>query len=233
MSLGQAWTGYQLLSFVTDAMQERYPKEMATTVTNVVAHRMQESLQRKAAGDASWWRLREASLAALGTQSPTDSCSSNPAQETNAILSSILEHDLSSQDVPPFLRGRALRLAAKVTSCTALPTPGGSPTPGNHAQGQAVGVAADMAAMFMSPTIECLGSRHDMVVRVCACRAVTQLLPLVPAERMQPLLPVAYSVLLELMQKADQDVLSLVLVSLNVRSPPAFPTMYMFDAIYY
>lgn len=199
-------------------MQERHPKEMGPIVNAVVAHRMQESLQRKAAGDPGWWRLREASLTALATQLSSDSSSLNPALDTNAILSSILEHDLRSPDTPPFLRGRALWVAAKLASCNPPHSQGGSPTANNNtAQGQHSEAAGETAAMFVSPAIECLGGMHEMPVRVCACRAVSQLVPLVPPARMQPLLPGAYGGLLDLMNCADQDVLNLVLITLHVR----------------
>ena len=74
-------------------------------VAAVAGHRMQEALQRRAAGDRSWWRLREAALTALATQVSKHMSASSPALDTNAILSSILEHDLRSPDTPPFLRG--------------------------------------------------------------------------------------------------------------------------------
>jgi hypothetical protein len=205
-------------------MQEHHQKDMGPTVTAVVAHRMQEALQRKAAGDPSWWRLREAALTALSTQ--VSEGLPRAGLDTSAILSSILEHDLRSHDTPPFLRGRALWVAAKVISCHApeagTQLQGGSPTASaNSSQAQQSEAAGETAAVLMYPAIECLSSRHDMVVRVCACRAVTQLAPLVPAAKMQPLLPGAYGALLELMNTADQDVLSLVLISLHVRTAPA------------
>jgi importin-9 len=178
---------------------------------------MQEALQRKAAGDASWWRLREAALTALSTQVSEDMPSAG--LDTNSILPSILEHDLRSQDTPPFLRGRALWVAAKLISCTAPRTQGGSPTANkNNVHGYHSEATGETAEMFMSPAIECLGGMHEMVVRVCACRAVAQLVPLIPAVRMQSLLPGAYGALLELMNSADQDVLNLVLVTLHVRT---------------
>lgn len=189
-------------------------------VAAVAGHRMQEALQRRAAGDRSWWRLREAALTALATQVSKHMSASSPALDTNAILSSILEHDLRSPDTPPFLRGRALWVAAKLISCNPPPTAqGGSPAHSSTAQGQRSEATGDTAAMFVAPAMECLGAMHEMVVRVCACRAVAQLVPLVPTARMQALLPGAYGALLELMKTADQDVLSLVLVTLHVRSP--------------
>lgn len=120
-------------------VQERYPEEMVAAVNDVAQARLAEGLQLKAAGHERWWRLREATLAALSTQlgrgllDDGDSDGGDgrarggrggafPVPEgldVRAILSSVLEHDLQPRDTPPFLRGRALWVAAKLAS--ALP----------------------------------------------------------------------------------------------------------------
>lgn len=110
---------------------------MVAAVNAVAQQRLQESLQLKAAGRERWWRLREATLAALSTQlgrglldddddddvvaegGPRGACPVPPGLDVRAILSSVLEHDLRPHDTPPFLRGRALWVAAKLAS--ALP----------------------------------------------------------------------------------------------------------------
>lgn len=82
----------------------------------------------------------------------------------------------------------------------------------------------EQASQLLPPAVDCLAAAHDMPVRVCACRAVAQLLPRAARAQAQPHLQRAYASLIDLMGQADQDVLNLVLETLHVR-PYATPVI--------
>lgn len=103
-----------------------------SAVNEVAQQRLQEALQLKGAQYERWWRLREAALAAVSTQvgrglledddeeeEEGAGCHVPDGLDVRVILNSVLEHDLRPPDTPPFLRGRALWVAAKLAS--ALP----------------------------------------------------------------------------------------------------------------
>lgn len=333
---------------------------MVVAVNDVGQQRLQEALQLKGAQRERWWRLREAALAAISTQvgrgllgdDDGEDGDNSPGHvpagiDVRAILNSVLEHDLQPRDTPPFLRGRALWVAAKLASalpevrsyppgvrrgarpcsrgpCSRLlPVPAGlaqprrmlctwpipvssrSPQPPDerwnaaarklhsrcgcespciHQGGlkpasaaltciwnapqrplrleriarvprtdpfpipvpaalskygwtespgtdrcrgcAAVAAAApdrgprgvqEQAAQLLAPAVECLAGAHEMPVRVCACRAVSQLLPRAAQQHAQPHLHRVYTALIDLTGQADQDVLNLVLDTLHVR----------------
>lgn len=81
-------------------------------------------------------------------------------------------------------------------------------------------VLQEQASQLLAPAVECLTGAHAMPVCVCACRAVSQLLPRAAASAAQPHLHRVYSALIDLMGHADQDVLNLILQTLKVRAPP-------------
>lgn len=129
----KAWHAAQCMGCMhVTHLQERYPDEMVAAVNEVAQQRLQEGLQLKAAQHERWWRLREAALAAVSTQlgsglldddedggGGTGASRVPDGLDVRAILNGVLEHDLRPRDTPPFLRGRALWVAAKLAS--ALP----------------------------------------------------------------------------------------------------------------
>ena len=71
----------------------------------------------QAAGDTNWWRLREASLLAVGAVA--EAVLEVQAQQEQAsldippLLAAVLQEDLRPAGQPPFLVGRALWMASR------------------------------------------------------------------------------------------------------------------------
>lgn len=69
------------------------------------------------AGDAEWWRLREAALLAVGAVAEpileVQAQQDQPALDIPALLHNVLQEDLLTPNAPPFLTGRALWMAAR------------------------------------------------------------------------------------------------------------------------
>ena len=90
-----------------------------------VKRRMDEAEAARVAGDSTWWKLREATLLAVGTLDDfiveTDralsECGRHASFSAPAFLGLVLDSDLapgSENSIPPFLRGRALWVAARL-----------------------------------------------------------------------------------------------------------------------
>lgn len=181
-------------------VQSQLQDKMVTALTTVVQQRLAHAAQQRANGDAHWWRQREAALFAIGTliSSADDGGGGGNVPAGLAapeLLRNVLEQDLQPIDVPPFLRGRALWVAAKLGG--ALP------------QGE--------AAAFLRPSTAGLGPENALPVRIGACRAVASLVGLVGREASEAHLQPVLAALLQLMQTVDQDVLMLVLETTEVR----------------
>jgi importin-9 len=180
-------------------VQQQLEARMSATMNRVIQRRLAEAAQLKAAGNGDWWRLREAVLFAIGTQiSLLDDIVSSGVPsglDTQGMLRDMLENDLEPADVPPFLRGRALWVAAKLGR----------------------GLPRGQAAAFLSPVAVGLGSVSPLPVRIGACRAAAQLFKLVPREDSAAHLPRVLAALVDLMRTVDQDVLLLVMETAEVR----------------
>lgn len=182
-------------------MQSQLGDTMAAAMTTVVQQRLAHAAEQRAKGDTHWWRQREAALFAIGTlisAADGDDDSGGVPQGLAApeLLRNVLENDLTPADVPPFLRGRAFWVAAKLGG--ALP------------RGE--------AAAFLGPATAGLGPHNALPVRIGACRAVARLFGLVGTAESAPHLQPVLAALLQLMQTVEQDVLMLVLETTEVRA---------------
>jgi importin-9 len=180
-------------------VQEQLEDTMSEAVNTAVQQRLTEAGQQRAAGDAHWWRLREAALFAVGTQvtllSSMESSGVPAGLHVRTVLKDVLQNDLIPDNVPPFLRGRALWVAAQLGR----------------------GLPQSKAASFLQPAVAGLGAGNPVPVRVCACRAVAQLFKMCGAGASAPHVQQAMQALVELMRTVDQDVLLLVMETCEVR----------------
>lgn len=71
----------------------------------------------QAEGKSEWWRVREATLLAVGAVAEPvmeiQAQQEQPALDVPALLHSVLQQDLINPNTPPFLTGRALWMAAR------------------------------------------------------------------------------------------------------------------------
>lgn len=71
----------------------------------------------QAEGNSEWWRIREATLLAVGAVAEpmmeVQAQQEQPALDVPALLHNVLQQDLIAPNTPPFLTGRALWMAAR------------------------------------------------------------------------------------------------------------------------
>lgn len=75
------------------------------------------SIIMQAEGNSEWWRVREATLLAVGAVAEplmeVQAQQEQPALDVPALLHNVLQQDLVNPNMPPFLTGRALWMAAR------------------------------------------------------------------------------------------------------------------------
>ena len=146
-----------------------------------VKRRMDEAEAARVAGDSTWWKLREATLLAVGTlddfivetERALAECGRHATFSAPGFLGLVLDRDLapgSENSIPPFLRGRALWVAARL----------------------APGAPSAAATAVLGAALQSLDPRAPAPLRVGACRALAQYVPLAPKDGLAPFLGPAY-----------------------------------------
>ncbi|BDA48104.1 Importin-9 [Coccomyxa sp. Obi] len=169
----------------------------AGILAGAVRRRMDEAAAAQAAGDAGWWRLREAALLAVGAVSDPllEAPGASDADfDLGSFLQNVLAHDLQSPNSPPFLIGRALWVASRLA-----PALGG-----------------DRLVQYLQAAVQALKSGSTGTVQVGACRAIASLVPRAPRPALQPLLDPIYEGLGRLLGEFSEETLHLVLEALAV-----------------
>lgn len=169
----------------------------------VVPQRLREADEARAAGSDDWWRLREATLLAIGTQidlsddttGAPDGAAVPAGLDVKGMLSNVLTQDLRADNVPPFLRGRALWIAAKLGR----------------------GLPRGEASPFLEPAVAGLGASHPLPVRIGACRAIAQLFKMLEPKESARHMDAVISALVGLLGEVQEDVLLLVIETTEVR----------------
>ena len=150
-------------------------------LASAVKRRMDEAEAARVAGDSTWWKLREATLLAVGTLDDfivetgraLSECGRYATFSAPGFLGLVLDRDLapgSENSIPPFLRGRALWVAARLA-------PGAPPA---------------AATAVLGAALQSLDPRAPAPLRVGACRALAQYVPLAPKDGLVPFLGPAY-----------------------------------------
>ncbi|KAK2994344.1 hypothetical protein RJ640_017856 [Escallonia rubra] len=166
-------------------------------IMDAVKTRHSESQKAKAAGSAGWWRISEATLFALA--SVAEQMLENEVSEISGINLGTLLEQILSEDMArgvhqfPFLYARMFSSVAKFSSVI------------NHEVVEHVLYAAmDAIGMDVSPP-----------VKVGACRALSQLLPIADKGILQPRILPIFSTLTDLLKQASDETMHLVLETLQ------------------
>ncbi|KAF7827891.1 importin-9 [Senna tora] len=166
-------------------------------IIDAVKQQFTESQSKKAAGDASWWRIREATLFALSFISEQ----LLEAEESGYVASScqhligqiITEDSLIGPHEYPFLYARIFATVAKFSSV----------------------LSSGVVEHFLYAAIKALTMDVPPPVKVGACRALSQLLPETKNEIIQPQILGLFSSLSDLLHQASDETLHLVLETLQ------------------
>ncbi|GBG61529.1 hypothetical protein CBR_g22326 [Chara braunii] len=167
-----------------------------------VQKRLVEAAAARSAGNAEWWKMREAAILAIGTVSealldpPKGSKGSSTGRHAVlALLESLLYEDLGNDGTScPFLRGRALWAASRLSTAV----------PGNN------------VVPYLEAAVRGLGHGNPVPIMVGACRALSQFCPKIGPETLRPCLPAIYHGVGSLLQQATEETLHLVLETLLV-----------------
>ena len=173
-----------------DLMQSKFGAAYVPAITQAVFARLQQSAQMKAAGDAFWWRMREAAHLALGSAAVELTAQTI---DLNSYLPILTEDAASSL---PCLRATALWCSGQF--------------PAELIDGR--------FAPFVQSAIETiqLANVQELPVRVFACRGLTSFLPKVPRASVAPLAAPLIQGLLGLLPSLSSEVASTVLDALIV-----------------
>lgn len=145
-----------------------------------VGKRLQESVKQQQSGNRSWWKLREASVLAVGS---TAEVLINAPQgfDHHQFMAAILQPDLQTTGNSPAIR-RACAQSTQLISTHLVDTRAASP----FLRGRALwcasqfshAVAADKSLPFIQAAVASLQSQQDpLPVKICACRALASYCP--------------------------------------------------------
>lgn len=159
--------------------------------------RFAESQQAKVAGSATWWRMREAILFAL-TSLSDQLLEVKDSVQTGAALRNLLEQ-MVSEDIGtglhecPFLYARMFSSIPKFSSV----------------------VTSGLVEHILHSAIKAISVDVPAPVKVGACRAVSELLPVANQGTLQPHILGLFSSLADLLNQASDETMHLVLETLQ------------------
>lgn len=170
-----------------------FPKEFVHAFKPVASTWLAQGDALKAAGDARWWRVREAVVMASG--SCVGLLGEAPPQvfDLSVFISSVLLPDMHSG--VPLLCGRALWCSAQL----------------------AHKVDPEASYPFVEAAVTCLqNERENLQVKVCSCRAMASFAPKVPAHVVSACLEPTMQAVVGMFRATTEDTLHLVLETLHV-----------------
>ncbi|XP_027154698.1 importin-9 isoform X1 [Coffea eugenioides] len=166
-------------------------------VLDSAKRRFSESQAEKAAGAASWWRMREATLYALSAVSEhlleAEDSGVSEVSLGNVMEQIFIEDMATGVHEYPFLYARLFSAVAKFSSV----------------------IKSNVVEHFLVAGIKAVGMDVPPPVKVGACRALSQLLPDVKSEVLQPLILELFSSLTNLLNQASDETMHLVLETLR------------------
>ena len=187
-----------------DSLGERFGVKAVAALWNASNRRLAESISAQQTGDSMWWRPREAALLAVGTMNEVVLSSLERAQEKGkpppfdiaAFMKTVIENDLheSTAASAPFLRGRALWVTARLSS----------------------GVPTEMADAILRASVSSLAPGLAPPLRIGACRAIAEFLPIAKKEVTTPYIGEIYKGLGNLLVDAGEETLHLILEAMLV-----------------
>ncbi|XP_045819051.1 importin-9 [Trifolium pratense] len=156
-----------------------------------------ESQTRKVAGNASWWRIREATLFALSSLSEQLLETQESGFQTSnlkTMIEQIVVEDFQIDSLEyPFLYARIFTSVAKFSSV----------------------ISSEVLEHSLDAALKAITMNVPPPVKVGACRALAQLLPKAKKEIVQPQLFGLFSSLTDLLNHASDETLHMVLETLQ------------------
>ena len=186
-----------------DELCDRFGANALVALAGAVERRLASAETAKRANDPAWWKDREAAMLAVGSmgdhvleaEAAASEANRAPPFPASAFLASVLATDLKpggggygganggSNAAPgdAFLRGRALWVVSKLASG---------------------GAGAAHAGAALQAATEALRPDLDAPLRVGACRALAQFVPVAPKDALRPFLGPIYQGLGGLLERA-------------------------------
>ncbi|CEG01392.1 Armadillo-type fold [Ostreococcus tauri] len=187
-----------------DSLSNRFGPKCVGALASAAEKRMVESISARQSGDAKWWRAREATLLAVGTLNDAIVASAQKARETGkpapldvaAFVKAVIDTDFHESTAlsAPFLRGRALWMCARLSSA----------------------VPPAMAETVLSCSVSSMAPDLPPPLRIGACRAMAEFLPLAKREVMAPYVGEIYKGLGGLLVEAGEETIHLILEAMHV-----------------
>ena len=187
-----------------DSLGARFGAKAVAAVATATERRLGESIAARHSGDKLWWRGREAALLAVGTMNDTILASIERAREKGVaapfdiatFLTTIIDTDLheSTAASVPFLRGRALWVAARLSR----------------------EIPPDVANTVLRASVGSLAPNLAAPLRIGACRAIAEFLPIAKKEVTAPYIGDVYTGLGNLLVDAGEETLHLILEAMLV-----------------
>ncbi|XP_064954895.1 uncharacterized protein LOC135582900 isoform X1 [Musa acuminata AAA Group] len=183
-------------SLLLEELTNAYGGEAIKSIMEACQSHFSESCQAKGAGSADWWRLQEASLFALVSLSE-QLIEAEASKLTKDNLRNLLEQMITEDSGAgihecPFLHARIFSTISKFSSL----------------------INRRICEQSLYAAIQAIASDVPAPVKVGACRALSQLLP-VYSENVQPYIMGLLSSLTNLLRQASDETLHLVLETLQ------------------
>ncbi|GIL86369.1 hypothetical protein Vretifemale_14670 [Volvox reticuliferus] len=193
-----------------DSLMQAFNLDAAGALVDAVERRTQEAAASQAAGQAGWWKLREAALLALGCCVASfpggvgdgrggggrgqrqRATMAGLQSRLQLLVDEVLRADLQGPLINPLLVGRAMWLAARLQPI----------------------LRPDQQGPLLAAAAAGLNSHLPSPVKIGACRVLASLAPRVPAEVLGPLADSLYGGLLALLTCSGEEALNLVLESM-------------------
>ncbi|XP_073314450.1 uncharacterized protein [Primulina huaijiensis] len=168
--------------------------EGLNAVIDSLKRRISDSKQQKDSGTPGWWKLREATLFALGSVSEQllQTEATGPAMQ-NMLEQIVIDDVATSVHVYPFLYARLFTSVAKFSSV----------------------MNQQVTEHFLCAAIKTVGMDVPPPVKVGACRALSELLPDSSGAILQPYALDLFSSLIDLLNNASDETMHLVLETLQ------------------
>eukprot|EP00002_Diphylleia_rotans_P008676 TRINITY_DN1868_c0_g1_i1.p1 TRINITY_DN1868_c0_g1~~TRINITY_DN1868_c0_g1_i1.p1 ORF type:complete len:1012 (-),score=224.63 TRINITY_DN1868_c0_g1_i1:177-3212(-) len=176
-------------------MFDGFDKKLFPTLSHAVSTRIRESQEKLQAGDANWWRLREAAVLAISTLAEeinTTGQEAYTALNLSEFFSTILTTDLSPS-APPFLKSRAINFTSKFISI--LPP--------------------QQAKEFLPLCLSALEASQPFHLRMAACRMTYRIATKLPASDMKGIITPLCQSVCQLISLTNNDTFHIVLETLT------------------
>ncbi|KAG8075997.1 hypothetical protein GUJ93_ZPchr0006g45271 [Zizania palustris] len=181
-------------SLLLEEIVTAYEEYGINSVLEASQMHFRESCELKKTGSARWWRLHEASLFSLGSLSEQLCEAQVSGYNMQDLLEQMVTDTLGTEVYQyPFLHARAFSIVSKFSSV----------------------INKGICEQYLCSAAHAIASDVPPPVKVGACRALTQLLPESNESLILPNIMGIFSSLVDLLRKASDETLHLVLETLQ------------------